>query len=150
MFDYACDAGMKPYGQRHRRNAQSAGETKTTSIRFSNQATNAKNGVKKLLLNQMNRAKRAGAWFRLSRLERGLYTLALRLEVKFESRELLKALVSILKTLRESSDQGYIALSEAMRLAWAFSEAAVSAGNISAREWRSDRTYIRFLAMISK
>jgi hypothetical protein len=98
----------------------------------------------------MIRAKRAGTWFRLCRWERGLYTLVLRFELKFKNRDLLKALVSVLKNLRETCDRGYIEVMKATRVAWAFSEAAVSAGNASARAWRNDREYIRFLAVMSR
>ena len=96
----------------------------------------------------MIRAKRAGTWFRLSRQERILYSLAMRIDVKFRSYELLKALVSVLKNLRDACDRGYGALMKGMGLAWAFSEAAVSWGNESAREWKRDQHYIRFLARV--
>jgi hypothetical protein len=68
------------------------------------------------------------------------------LRVKFHSHDLLKALVSVLKNLMETCDRGHMALMKAMETAWAFSEAAVSAGNRRAREWRSDWSYIKFLA----
>jgi len=107
-------------------------------------------GVKRFFWNQMTRAKRAGTWFRLCRRERAMYGLALRLDVKFRSYDLLKALVSVLKNLRDSCDGGYVALMRGTRLAWSFSEAAVSWGNERAREWRDDRAYIRFLAVMLK
>jgi len=94
----------------------------------------------------MIRAKRAGTWFRLRRQERGMFELALRLKVKLQSPDLLKALVSVLKSLRERFDEGYRVLRKAMDIAWAFSDAAVRAGNQQAREWRRDMEYIRFLA----
>ena len=42
-------------------------------------------------------------------------------------------------------DSAYAALMDGMRLAWAFSEAAVSWGNESAKAWRSDASYASFL-----
>ena len=95
----------------------------------------------------MIRAKRSGIWFRLPRMQRMLYGLAMRLEVKLQSPALLKALVSVLKRLRETCDRVGVAILRAARLAWAFSEAAVGWGNARAREWRNDLNYIRFLAM---
>ena len=80
-------------------------------------------------------------------MQRGLYGLAMRLEVKLQSYELLKALVSILKALRQTCDRAGAAFVRAMRLAWAVSEAAVGWGNERAREWRNDGNYIRFLAV---
>ena len=95
----------------------------------------------------MIRAKRAGTWFRLPKLQKSLYGLAMRLEVKLQSRELLKALVSILKALRETCDRAGVAFVRATRLAWALSEAAERWGNAKAREWRNDIGYVRFLAI---
>ena len=105
------------------------------------------NGVKRILLTQMIRAKRAGTWFGLDRVKRGLYSLAMRLDLKLESHELLRALVSVLKCLRETCDRAGVAFVRALRLAWAISEAAVGWGNAKARDWRNDQTYIRFLAV---
>ena len=79
-----------------------------------------------------------------------MYGLALRLDVKFQSYDLLKALVSVLKNLRDSCEGGYAAIMKGTRLARSFSEAAVSWGNERAREWRNDMAYIRFLAMALK
>jgi hypothetical protein len=107
------------------------------------------NGVKKILLTQMIRAKRAGTWFGLGRAQRGLYGLAMRLDVKLQSPELLKALVSVLKSLRQTCDRAGVAFIRAMRLAWAISEAAVRWGNPEARHWRNDQEFIRFLAITS-
>ena len=95
----------------------------------------------------MNRARRAGIWFRLPRRERGMYELAMRLKVKLQSFDLLRALVGVLKDLRERCDRVGAALVRAMGLAWAFSEAAVAWGNAKAREWRNDQAYIRYLAI---
>ena len=110
-------------------------------------ATDTTQRIRQLLRNQMIRAKRAGTWWRLPGRERGLYSLALRLDVKLQSHELLKALVSVLKSLRETCDRGYMALMRAMKVAWAFSEFAVKAGNAGAKEWRNDRLYIEFLKL---
>ena len=96
----------------------------------------------------MIRAKRAGTWFRLPRQKRGMFELAMRLDVKLQSLDLLKALVSVLRSLREMFDMKFVALMKATKIAWAFSEAAVRSGNSAAREWRSDLSYIRFLAVM--
>jgi hypothetical protein len=95
----------------------------------------------------MVRAMRAGTWFRLPRQQRELYSLAMRLDVKLQSPELLKALVSVLRSLRERFDGGYQALRKAVDVAWAFSAAAVKGGNKGALAWRHDWNYISFLAI---
>ena len=107
---------------------------------------NRDNGIRNLFLRQMIRAKRAGTWFRLCRRERGFFELAMRLNLKLRSHDLLRALVSVLKNLKETCDAKFMALVKATRIAWAFSEAAVRAGNREARRWRNDQDYIRFLA----
>jgi len=105
------------------------------------------NGIKRLLLDQMIRAKRAGTWFKLPKLQRGLYSLAMRLDVKLQSHDLLRALVAVLKNLKETIDRGGLAFARAMRRAWAISEATERWGNAKAREWRNNLEYIRFLAI---
>jgi hypothetical protein len=75
-----------------------------------------------------------------------MFELALRLKVRLQSPDLLRALVSVLKGLRERFDDGYRALIRAAGIAWAFSDAAFKGGNEKAREWRHDWNYIRFLA----
>jgi hypothetical protein len=94
---------------------------------------------------QMLLSKRLGSWFRLNLQERSIIDLSLNLNVKFRSIELLRAIVSILKKLRETGKSFNIRLLRGSRLALAFSEAAVSWGNRGARRWRSDRFYIDFL-----
>ena len=108
---------------------------------------NGDSGIKKLFYNQMLRAKRAGTWFRLRRRERGMFELAMRLDVKLQSHDLLRALVAVLRNLRQTCDRAGISFVRAMRMAWAFSEAAVTWGNAKAREWRNDQNYVRFLAI---
>ena len=94
---------------------------------------------------EMLAAKRNGSWFRLGRVERGIYSLSMRLDVRLESAMLLRALVGALKKLKEMGDRAYAGIMEGLRLAWAFSDAAVSWGNAAAKGWRSDRAYADFL-----
>ena len=93
-------------------------------------------------------AKRRGAWFSLDRKEKGLLSLAIRVEVKFTSLELLRAITSVLKKLEEHGNTLYARMQRGFKLAWAFSEFAVAAGNASAKEWRRDRHYADYLGSI--
>ncbi len=95
----------------------------------------------------MIRAKRAGSWFRLSKQLRGMYELTMKLDVQLQSHDLLKALMAVLKTLKQDFDLAGGAFFRAMKVAWAFSEAAFRAGNAEARKWRNETKYIRFLAL---
>ena len=85
--------------------------------------------VRRTLASQMAKSRRNGAWFRLSSMERGILSLALRLKVTFESAQLAKALVSVLNRLADLGDAVYSQLLAGTRLAWSFSDAAVSWGN---------------------
>jgi len=104
--------------------------------------------VKNHLKKAITTSKRRGAWFSLDRMERSILSLATRLDLKFSSLDLLRALASILKKLEQHGDTMYAWLQKGIRLAWAFSEFAEASGNKSARSWRSDRAYALFLGRI--
>jgi len=93
-------------------------------------------------------SKRRGAWFSLNRTERSILYLATRLELKFSSLDLLRALTSILKKLEQHGETLYAWLQRGIKLAWAFSEFAVASGNKSARSWRNDRSYAVYLGQV--
>jgi hypothetical protein len=104
--------------------------------------------VKSLLKRTVTSSKRRGAWFSLDRKEKGILSLAIRLEVKFSSLELLRAITSVLKKLAECGDTLYTRLQKGIRLAWTFSDFAVRCGNASARSWRHDRSYAEYLGAL--
>jgi hypothetical protein len=106
--------------------------------------------VKSLLKKSVTSAKRRGAWFAIDRRERGILSLAIRLEVRFTSLDLLRAITSALKKLEEYGNTLYARTQRGLRIAWAFSDLAVSAGNASAKEWRRDRNYIEYLGNNSR
>lgn len=93
----------------------------------------------------MVKAKRRGSWFSLDRKEKSILYLSVRLQLRFESLQLLRSLASILKKLEERGETLYAWAQRGMKLAWAFSEFAVSCGNEAARGWRNDRSYAAFL-----
>ena len=101
--------------------------------------------VRRILASQVTKSKRSGAWFRLSRMERGILSLSLSLKVTFESSALARALVSVLKRLADLGDAVYSQLVTGTRLACAFAEAATSWGHRGARSWTTDRSYALFL-----
>jgi hypothetical protein len=93
-------------------------------------------------------SKRRGAWFSLERREKSILYLSLKLDVKFESLDLLRALASVLKKLEQHGETVYAWLQRGTKLAWAFSEFAVSAGNEDAMMWRNDRSYAFYLGKV--
>ena len=66
------------------------------------------------------------------------------MDVKRKSPELPTAL-GVLKRLKGLGDRTYLVMANGARLAWKFSEAAVSWGNPAAKEWRDDLEYARYL-----
>jgi hypothetical protein len=104
--------------------------------------------VKSHLKKAIVTSKRRGAWFSLDRREKSIVYLSLKLNVRFESLELLRALASILKKLQQQGETVYAWLRRGTELAWAFSEYAVSCGNETARAWRNDRGYALYLGRI--
>lgn len=96
----------------------------------------------------MTKAKRAGYWYGLSRVERSLYYLCLRLDVKFRSLQLAKAVVSVLKKLGEAGTTVLRYVERGRELVWLYSKTAVSWGNESARAWKEDVSYIVFVGRL--
>jgi hypothetical protein len=97
-------------------------------------------------------AVRRGVWFRvLSRLDRGLVDLTLRMLHSIRSRTLATTLWSIMQRLVEALEGK---VSWMMRqvggpLAEKMSRIAQGWGNKSAREWAKDRGFIRYLTILS-
>jgi hypothetical protein len=101
--------------------------------------------IKSILKKSVRSAKRRGAWFSLDRSEKGILSLAIRLDVRFSSIDLLRAITTVLKKLEEHGDTLHSRMQRGMKLAWAISEFAVAAGNESARSWRWDRAFADYL-----
>lgn len=104
--------------------------------------------VKSQIKKVMTISKRRGAWFALEKREKSIMYLSLKLKVKFASLDLLRALTSILKKLEQHGETLHAWLQRGSKLAWAFSEFAVSCGNKAARSWRNDLGYALYLGRV--
>jgi hypothetical protein len=93
----------------------------------------------------MIRAKRAGYWYSLNKIERSLYSLCLNLNVKFRSLQLARAVISVLKRLSSAGTTLLSIIDKGREIAWLYSNAAVSWGNKNARSWRNEMSYIVYL-----
>jgi hypothetical protein len=93
-------------------------------------------------------SKRQGGWFALERREKSILYLSLKLNVRFASLDLLRALASILKKLEQHGETLHAWLQRGSKLAWAFSEFAVSCGNKGAKTWRNDLNYALYLGRV--
>ena len=107
-------------------------------------------GIKNLLSSSIRSAKRRGLWFKLARQERTILNLCARLDLKFKSLKLMRVLASILSKLDGARNSLEARLARGVMLAWNYSECAVRWGNTSARVWRNDLVYIRFLGDFSR
>lgn len=103
------------------------------------------------LIRLKSRALRCGAWFRvLGRVERALVDVAIRIVRRVRSAVLYKALISVVKKLENILDDR---VSCAVRTvgfpcAQRLSLLAQKWGNKSAKEWMSDLSFARFLAIM--
>jgi|SRR5712692_1909403 len=113
-----------------------------------NPATVFSQRIKSHLKKAIVTSKRRGAWFSLQRREKSILYLSLKLNVKFESLQLLRALVSVLKKLEQQGETMHAWIQRGTKLAWVFSEFAVSAGNDNAINWRNDRSYALYLGRV--
>ncbi|MDA4123617.1 MAG: hypothetical protein OK456_10605 [Thaumarchaeota archaeon] len=114
-------------------------------------SNHASERIRMLIKKQVILSKRERSWFKLEVQERSIVDLALSLKVSFKSSELLRALVSIFGRLRQMGSRPFgELLARGSRLAWSFSEAAVSWGNAAAKRWRSDTSYMVFLGIFSQ
>ena len=104
--------------------------------------------IKSHLKKVMTIAKRRGAWFALGRREKSILYLSLKLNVKFASLDLLRALTSAVKKLEQHGETLHAWLQRGTQIAWAFSEFAVSCGNESAKTWRNDLGYALYLGRV--
>lgn len=117
-----------------------------------NQQLNQNQMSQKLLLRMkliMKRAKRSGYWYRLSKMERSLFELCIRLKVKMKGMEIIKAVVSVMKKVVSTGKNELACFLRGVRLAWLYSKTAVSWGYKEAEAWRNDISYVSFLGRLS-
>ena len=96
-------------------------------------------------------AIRRGVWFKvLSRLERGLVDLSLKVTREIRSKILVRAICSIVKKLLEALESKVRLLMRQMGapLAKKISQIAQNWGNKTAHAWANDVGFIRYLTII--
>ena len=116
-------------------------DTVSASVSLSQRITNH---LKRTIIT----SKRRGTWFSLEKREKSLVYLAMRLNVRYKSLDLLRAIASVMKKLQEHGESVYAWIQRGTKLAWVFSEFAVSCGNETARQWRNDRSYALYLGRV--
>lgn len=97
------------------------------------------------------RAIRKGVWFRvLSRVERGLVDLTLKVTDRIRSRTLAEAVFSVVKKLMEALESKVTRLIRQVGrpLALKISRIAQEWGNRSARRWADDQGFIQYLTVM--
>jgi len=99
------------------------------------------------------KARRRGVWFRmLSRVERGLIDLSIRVVEKVRSLVLARSLISVVEKLLEAMESEVTRLMRTVgrSLAQKLSEIAQGWGNKSARLWAGDLGFVQYLAVTQK
>ena len=102
-----------------------------------------KNIIKKVVV----KAKRTGIWWTLSKVEQGILSLSSKLEIRFKSMSLLRAIVGIIRRIFQltSFTQKHYLLG--LNLAYRMVKYAVSVGYAQAKGWLKDRAYIVWWGM---
>lgn len=99
------------------------------------------------------KARRRGVWFTaLSRVERGLIDLTIKVVEKVRSFILARSLIDIIKKLMDAMESEVARLMKAVGLprAQKLSNVAQGWGNKVARFWANDLGFIRYLAVMQK
>lgn len=99
------------------------------------------------------KARRRGVWFRmLSRVERGLIDLSIKVVEKVRSLVLARSLISVVEKLLEAMESEVARLMRTVgcSLARKLSEVAQGWGNKAARLWATDFSFVQYLAVTQK
>ena len=107
---------------------------------------------KKQLVKIRLKAIRAGVWFRaLRRIDRALIDLTIKVASTVRSVTLARSILALVRKLEGIMESGFSrALREVgVKRAQELSLVAQKWGNLSANEWSSDPSFVRFLAVLS-
>ena len=106
---------------------------------------------KNQLIKLRSKAKRAGVWFRaLPRIDRVLVDLTIRVASSIRSFTLAKNILAVTKKLEGLMESSLLRAFRgiALQLAQKLSAIAQKWGNISAKKWASDISFVNFLAVM--
>jgi|TARA_B100000315_G_C14471475_1_gene538563 hypothetical protein len=110
-----------------------------------------KSGKIKMVLRLIKRkAMRRGLWKMIDRLDTGIMNLCIYLPIKFVSRNLLRTLAKIMKTISSMLNPIHHYYEKGIDMAWRISESAYLWGNKDALKWRFDRNFAIFIGMSLK
>jgi len=98
--------------------------------------------IRRMLSKVIVKAKRAGAWKRISPIERGIMTLAANLQIRFRSISLLRAIVKIVRQISERTSFAYQNCRRGVCAVYRMAEYAAEAGYGQARKWTEDRHFM--------
>ncbi len=87
------------------------------------------------------KARRSGAWRKLEKMDRSLLLLSSKLEIRFRSMELLRAITRIVKEITELTSFAYRNYLLGIKSAYRLAKYAVSCGYMEAALWSSDRSF---------
>lgn len=98
--------------------------------------------IKNFITKTIVKAKRSKLWWKLGNIEKGILTLATKLDIKFKSLTLLKAIVKIVKQISQQTSYMRKHYILGLKTAYKTVEYAISIGYVQAKEWLKEKAYI--------
>ena len=106
------------------------------------QNLNTSQKIRQAIIKVIIKAKRAGTWKRITSIEQGILTLAVNLQIKFQSINLLRAITKIIKQIIQQTYFQYQNYIRGIKTANVMAQYATALGYLQAAEWVRDRNYI--------
>ena len=106
------------------------------------QNLNTNQKIRQAIIKIIIKAKRAGTWKRITSIEKGILTLAVNLQIKFQSINLLRAITKIIKQIIQQTYFQYQNYVRGIKTANVMVQYATALGYLQAAEWVRDRNYI--------
>ena len=98
--------------------------------------------IRDAIVRNMRKAKRSGLWYRIGRIERGILELSCRVDVKFRSMNLLRAIVKVVKELAQMGSFAYQNYNRGLKVACKMAKFAAENGYEEALSWMKERHYV--------
>ncbi len=98
--------------------------------------------IKNIIKKTIVKAKRSKLWWKLGNIEKGILKLATKLDIKFKSPKLLKAIAKIIKQITEQTSYMQKHYILGLKKAYKTVEYAISIGYVQAKEWLKEKAYI--------
>lgn len=96
----------------------------------------------------ITKARRSGVWRKLEKIDRSVLLLSSKLEIRFRSMELLRAITRTVKEITKLTSFVYRNYLLGIKSAYRIAKYAVSCGYKEAALWSNDRNFAVFLGIL--